>query len=118
METRFSPGKHGDYKIGSGVCQQQQREPVSRHLRGRGSTGVGHETEHCGGPDKYILLICQYIQDKTAPFLTPFPKTSLKRANETCVAVFAEAACGRICGLDKYNVKFGAIRANIRSVTV
>jgi len=81
--------------------------------------GVDHEVEHYGDPDKYILAITQYIQDKTLPFLTPFPKISLQKVQgKYVVAIFVEVASELICGLDKNGEKYVVIRTNNRSVVV
>jgi ATP-dependent DNA helicase RecG len=81
--------------------------------------GVNEELAHYEDPDKYILAITQYIQDKTTPMLSPFPKISLKKVNDKYVVViFIEAGSDLICGLDKYGEKFVAIRTNNRSVVV
>jgi ATP-dependent DNA helicase RecG len=81
--------------------------------------GVNHEVDHYGDPDKYLLAITQYIQDKTTPFLTPFPKISLKKIQDKyVVAIFVEVASELICGLDKNGEKYVVIRTNNRSVVV
>ncbi|MGG4458867.1 ATP-binding protein [Brevibacillus porteri] len=81
--------------------------------------GIDHEIEQYGDPDKYILAITQYIQDKTSPFVTPFPKISFKKIDgKTVVAIFVEASSDLICGLDKNNEKYVVIRTNNRSVIV
>jgi ATP-dependent DNA helicase RecG len=81
--------------------------------------GVNQEVEQYGDPDKYILAITQYIQDKTTPFLTPFPKISLKKVNDKyVVAIFVEVGSELICGLDKNGDKYVSIRTNNRSVIV
>ncbi|WNC12561.1 ATP-binding protein [Brevibacillus brevis] len=82
-------------------------------------TGVNHEIEQYGDPDKYLLAITQYIQDKTSPLLSPFPKISLKKVKDQyVVAIFVEVASELICGLDKNGDKFVVIRTNNRSVVV
>ncbi|USG67910.1 ATP-binding protein [Brevibacillus ruminantium] len=81
--------------------------------------GVNHELEHYGDPDKYVLAITQYIQDKTVPFLTPFPKITLNKVQDKyVVSIFVEVGSELFCGLDKNNEKFVAIRTNNRSVVV
>jgi ATP-dependent DNA helicase RecG len=81
--------------------------------------GVNHEVEHYGDSDKYLLAITQYIQDKTAPFLTPFPKISLKKVmDKYVVTIFIEVSSELICGLDKNGEKYVVIRTNNRSVIV
>ncbi len=81
--------------------------------------GVNEELEHYGDPDKYILAITQYIQDKTTPLLAPFPKISIKKIEEKyVVAIFIEASSDLICGTDKNGEKFVSIRTNNRSVIV
>lgn len=81
--------------------------------------GVNHEIEQYGDPDKYILAITQYIQDKTSPLLSPFPKISLKKVNDLyVVAIFVEVSSELICGLDKTGEKYVVIRTNNRSVVV
>lgn len=81
--------------------------------------GVNHEIEQYGDPDKYLLAITQYIQDKTTPFLTPFPKISLKKVlDKYVVAIFVEVSSELICGLDKNGEKYVVIRTNNRSVLV
>ncbi|MCG5250694.1 helix-turn-helix domain-containing protein [Brevibacillus agri] len=81
--------------------------------------GIDHEIEQYGDPDKYILAITQYIQDKTSPFLTPFPKISLKKVDgKHVVAIFVEVSSELICGLDKNGEKYVVIRTNNRSVVV
>jgi len=82
-------------------------------------TGINHEIEQYGDPDKYILAITQYIQDKTSPLLSPFPKISLKKVQDQyVVAIFVEVASELICGLDKNGEKYVVIRTNNRSVLV
>ncbi|MFD2371279.1 helix-turn-helix domain-containing protein [Brevibacillus sp. GCM10020057] len=82
-------------------------------------TGINHEIEQYGDPDKYILAITQYIQDKTSPLLSPFPKISLKKVGDQyVVAIFVEVASELICGLDKNGEKYVVIRTNNRSVIV
>lgn len=82
-------------------------------------TGVNHEIEQYGDPDKYLLAITQYIQDKTAPLLSPFPKISLKKVQDQyVVAIFVEVSSELICGLDKNGEKYVVIRTNNRSVIV
>ncbi|MED4582038.1 ATP-binding protein [Brevibacillus choshinensis] len=81
--------------------------------------GVNHEIEQYGDPDKYLLAITQYIQDKTAPLLSPFPKISLKKVQDQyVVAIFVEVSSELICGLDKNGEKYVVIRTNNRSVIV
>ncbi|MED4780692.1 ATP-binding protein [Brevibacillus choshinensis] len=81
--------------------------------------GVNHEIEQYGDPDKYLLAITQYIQDKTAPLLSPFPKISLKKVQDQyVVAIFVEVSTELICGLDKNGEKYVVIRTNNRSVIV
>ncbi len=81
--------------------------------------GVNEELAHYGDPDKYILAITQYIQDKTTPLLAPYPKITLKKVDDKyVVAIFIEVGSELICGLDKNNEKFVAIRTNNRSVIV
>ncbi len=81
--------------------------------------GVNEELAHYGDPDKYLLAITQYIQDKTTPILAPFPKISLKKVDDKYVVViFVEVGSDLICGLDKNGEKFVTIRTNNRSVTV
>ncbi|MFY0542804.1 helix-turn-helix domain-containing protein [Brevibacillus sp. H7] len=81
--------------------------------------GVNQELEQYGDPDKYILALTQYIQDKTTPMLTPFPKISLKKVGDKhVVAIFVEVGSELICGLDKNGEKYVAIRTNNRSVIV
>jgi len=81
--------------------------------------GVNHEVEQYGDTDKYLLAITQYIQDKTTPFLTPFPKISLKKVlDKYVVAIFVEVSSELICGLDKNGEKYVVIRTNNRSVLV
>lgn len=81
--------------------------------------GVNHEVEQYGDPDKYVLAITQYIQDKTTPFLTPFPKISLKKVmDKYVVTIFVEVSSELICGLDKNGEKYVVIRTNNRSVLV
>ncbi|CAM3399814.1 helix-turn-helix domain-containing protein [Brevibacillus invocatus] len=81
--------------------------------------GVNHEVEQYGDPDKYVLAITQYIQDKTTPFLTPFPKISLKKVmDKYVVIIFVEVSSELICGLDKNGEKYVVIRTNNRSVVV
>ncbi|GAA4700645.1 helix-turn-helix domain-containing protein [Brevibacillus fulvus] len=81
--------------------------------------GVNHELEQYGDPDKYILAITQYIQDKTTPFLTPFPKITLQKVEDKyVVCIFVEVCSELICGLDKNGEKFVAIRTNNRSFIV
>lgn len=81
--------------------------------------GVNHEVEQYGDPDKYVLAITQYIQDKTVPFLTPFPKITVRKVQDKyVVAIFVEVGSELVCGLDKNNEKFVAIRTNNRSVAV
>ncbi|MED1794384.1 ATP-binding protein [Brevibacillus nitrificans] len=82
-------------------------------------TGINHEIEQYGDPDKYLLAITQYIQDKTSPLLSPFPKISLKKVQDLyVVAIFVEVASELICGLDKNGEKYVVIRTNNRSVMV
>lgn len=82
-------------------------------------TGINHEIEQYGDPDKYLLAITQYIQDKTSPLLSPFPKISLKKVQDQyVVAIFVEVASELICGLDKNGEKYVVIRTNNRSVMV
>jgi hypothetical protein len=81
--------------------------------------GVNHEIEQYGDPDKYLLAITQYIQDKTVPLLSPFPKISLKKVQDQyVVAIFVEVSSELICGLDKNGEKYVVIRTNNRSVIV
>ncbi|QQE76115.1 ATP-binding protein [Brevibacillus composti] len=81
--------------------------------------GIDHELEQYGDPDKYVLAITQYIQDKTVPILSPFPKISLQKVQDKyVVAIFVEMGSELICGLDKNNEKYVAIRTNNRSVVV
>lgn len=81
--------------------------------------GVNHEIEQYGDPDKYVLAITQYIQDKTTPFLTPFPKIALKKVvDKYVVTIFVEVSSEMICGLDKNGEKYVVIRTNNRSVVV
>lgn len=81
--------------------------------------GVDHEIEQYGDPDKYILAITQYIQDKTTPLLAPFPKISLKKVQDKqVVAIFVEASSQMVCGIDKNGEKYVVIRTNNRSVVV
>ncbi|MDA5108055.1 AlbA family DNA-binding domain-containing protein [Brevibacillus thermoruber] len=81
--------------------------------------GVNHELKQYGDPDKYLLAITQYIQDKTTPFLSPFPKISLKKVQDKyVVAIFVEVGSELVCGLDKNGDKYVAIRTNNRSVIV
>ncbi|QRG65512.1 AlbA family DNA-binding domain-containing protein [Brevibacillus choshinensis] len=81
--------------------------------------GVNHEIEQYGDPDKYLLAITQYIQDKTAPLLSPFPKITLKKVQDLyVVAIFVEVSSELICGLDKNGEKYVVIRTNNRSVIV
>lgn len=81
--------------------------------------GVNEELQHYGDPDKYILAITQYIQDKTTPLLAPYPKISLKKVGDKyVVAIFIEAGSDLVCGFDKNNDKFVSIRTNNRSVIV
>ncbi|WP_019119100.1 AlbA family DNA-binding domain-containing protein [Brevibacillus massiliensis] len=81
--------------------------------------GVNEELSQYEDPDKYILAITQYIQDKTTPLLAPFPKISLKQVEDKYVVViFVEVASDLICGLDKNGEKFVSIRTNNRSVIV
>ncbi|MGD8190997.1 AlbA family DNA-binding domain-containing protein [Brevibacillus ginsengisoli] len=81
--------------------------------------GVNEELQHYGDPDKYILAITQYIQDKTTPLMAPYPKISLKKVEDKYVVViFIEVGSDLVCGMDKNNEKFVAIRTNNRSVIV
>ncbi|MDF2684080.1 MAG: ATP-binding protein [Brevibacillus sp.] len=81
--------------------------------------GVNHEIEQYGDPDKYLLAITQYIQDKTVPLQSPFPKISLKKVQDQyVVAIFVEVSSELICGLDKNGEKYVVIRTNNRSVIV
>jgi ATP-dependent DNA helicase RecG len=81
--------------------------------------GVNEELAQYGDADKYLLAITQYIQAKTTPMLTPFPKISLKKVNDKhVVALFIEASSDLVCGLDKNGDKFVAIRTNNQSVLV
>lgn len=81
--------------------------------------GINDELQHYGDPDKYILAITQYIQDKTTPLLAPFPKISLKKIEDKyVVAIFIEVCSDLICGFDKNGEKYVSIRTNNRSVIV
>jgi len=81
--------------------------------------GIDHELAHYGDADKYILAITQYIQDKTTPLLSPFPKISLKQVEDKqVVAIFVEVGSELYCGLDKNGEKYVAIRTNNRSFLV
>lgn len=81
--------------------------------------GVNEELQHYGDPDKYILAITQYIQDKTTPLMAPYPKISLKKVDDKyVVAIFIEVGSDLVCGIDKNGDKFVSIRTNNRSVIV
>jgi|GEM_PF-1103354 len=81
--------------------------------------GVNEEVAQYGDTDKYLLAITQYIQAKTTPMMTPFPKISLKKVQDKyVVALFIEACSDLICGLDKSGEKYVAIRTNNQSVIV
>ncbi|WP_139489004.1 AlbA family DNA-binding domain-containing protein [Brevibacillus dissolubilis] len=69
--------------------------------------------------DRYLLAITQYIQAKTTPMLSPFPKITLKKIQDKyVVAIFTEVNSDLICGLDKNGDKYVAIRTNNQSVIV